>query len=77
MPQLAEMDRGTGISRPGSPSWPHSRSMVMAAMVVGKVQLFLPLLHAHGRMIREAPANFSTMEYMLVTLPTASLSVRP
>ena len=37
MPQLAEMDRGTGISRPGSPNCPHSRSMVMAAVVVGKV----------------------------------------
>ena len=40
-------------------------------------QLLFPLLHAHGRIIRDAPASFSTMEYMLVTAPTASLSVRP
>jgi len=31
----------------------------------------------HGLTTREAPASFSTMEYILVTPPTASLSVRP
>ena len=34
MPQLAEMDRGPGISFPGSPARRQSRSMAMAAVVV-------------------------------------------
>ena len=31
----------------------------------------------HGRTTRAAPISFSAMAYMLVTLPTASCSVRP
>ena len=49
MPQLAEMDRGTGIRRPGRPNWPHSRSMVIAAVVVGKVAT------SHSRFSRCCP----------------------
>ena len=39
MPQLAEMDLGTGMSRPGRPCARQRRSIEMAEWVVAKVAM--------------------------------------
>lgn len=36
MPQLADMDRGTGMTRPGSPALRQDCSIAIAAVVLGK-----------------------------------------
>jgi len=86
-PQPADMTDGRGIVRPGIPHALPLISSFNGAVVVSKVMIsrfffslakFLSitshLVQLYGLTIRDAPAIFSAISYMLVTSPTASLS---